>query len=78
MRELNENTVGVYMTLSMVLIFTPCVFIFDDGFNIVNSFGSYEFFLLGCLGVTGVYFNVLRFKALQYEEPGKLAGISYF
>jgi len=38
MRELNENTVGAYMTFAMVAIYTPMVFAFDEGLGIIRDF----------------------------------------
>ena len=78
MRNLNEYTVGAYMTFSMVLIYGPMSYILDGDFSIISSFSTSDFVLLACLGITGCLFNILRFKALQFQEPGKLGGISYF
>ncbi|CDW82674.1 membrane protein [Stylonychia lemnae] len=78
MRDLNEYTVGSYMTLVSLLGYTPIVLLFENGFGIIYDFEMYDWALAILLGITGFYFNVFRFKALQYQEPGKLGGISYF
>eukprot|EP00347_Sterkiella_histriomuscorum_P002354 403368478 len=78
MRSLNEYTVGAYMTLSMIVFYFPIVYIFDDGLQFTNNFEQQDWIMTMLIGITGCYFNIFRFKALQYEEPGKLAGISYF
>ena len=49
----------------------------DSGLAIVHQFSLMDWvyiFILGSLGSLG---KILKFKALQYEEPGKLGGISY-
>lgn len=64
MRDLNEYTVGSYMTLAMIAIYSPLVWIIDNGMEIIYIFDISDWILIVLLGVTGYYFNVLRFKAL--------------
>lgn len=78
MRDLNEYTVGSYLSIAMVAVFGPLVFLTDQGLGILTTFDPVDYLLLICVGITGCYLNIFRFKALQYEEPGKLGGISFF
>lgn len=65
MRDLNEYTVGAYLSFVMVLLFIPMVYFIDEGgLSIIYQFDPFDWALIISIGITGTYFNIFRFKAL--------------
>ncbi len=77
MKDLNDYTVGAYQSFSLLLVYLPLAVFSSEGLSILQHFESLDYLLIGLLGLLGCYSKIFKFKALQYEEPGKLGGVSY-
>jgi drug/metabolite transporter (DMT)-like permease len=79
LREMNEYTVGSYMSFAMVLIYGPIVlFSQTDGLSYLSNFETLDWVIVIGLGFTSTLVQLCRTKASQYEEPAKLAVCNYF
>ncbi|TNV77077.1 hypothetical protein FGO68_gene5109 [Halteria grandinella] len=65
MRQLSDYTLGSYLSISMVVIYGPMVFLSSQGFVLI-------------MGIMNTCMNICRTRASQHEEPAKLASINYF
>ena len=77
MISLNDYTAGAYLSFAMTIFYVPLVYLIGDGLDILKNFSLSDWFLISIIGSIGCIGKILRFKALQFEEPGKLSGLTY-
>ena len=77
MRDMSEYTVGAHSTFSICLLYTPIV-LFTQGFSVFTAFSSTDWLLALVLGIVSSCQQLCRIKAVQYEEPARLAVVNYF
>ena len=76
-RDLNEKTVGAYISFSMFLVYLPSVHLSSD-FSFLSYFDLEDWFLVTLIGFFSCFVLVCQMSALKYEEPARLAVINYF
>jgi drug/metabolite transporter (DMT)-like permease len=83
MRSLNEQSITAWMTLFLLLLLIPVIYLnkpssdhslfyFMEGFDLQSWVVSFLF------GVTGVYSQTTRARALHYEDSSKLGVMLFF
>ena len=83
MRNLSEYTTTGWLIITMLVIFLPMSYLTQDPsqtglFSFMEPFTSVDWALGVAFGVTGVFSQTSRAKAVQYEEPAKLTVLNYF
>jgi hypothetical protein len=83
MRNLSEYTTTGWLIITMLVIFMPMSHLTQDPsqtglFSFMAPFTSVDWALGLAFGVTGVFSQTSRAKAVQYEEPAKLTVLNYF
>ena len=77
LRELNDISVGFYLNIVLIIIFGFYLFTFSDGIAIVDQFTSNVWYLFGVSGFISVFLGLSKKRAINYEDPGKLAGMNF-
>lgn len=78
-RKMGDLTLGMYVCLSMVALYIPyLLFISNEKWDYLAQFTYGDYLLVLTTGGLNVLVNIFRTKASQYQEPAKLACISYF
>ena len=78
MRKLNDYTIVFYLNVVMLVLFLPYVYVFESGLSIMNNFSAQDWYIFVLLGFGSILMQILRKKAMTYEEPGKLGGLNFF
>ncbi|TNV77065.1 hypothetical protein FGO68_gene12655 [Halteria grandinella] len=83
MRSLNELSISAWMTLFMLLFFIPMNYLTkpdnaSSPFYFLSDFDLGSWLISALFGLTGVYSQTTRAKALHYEDSAKLGVLLYF
>lgn len=78
LRVLNDFTIGVYLQITMITVYTPFVYLFQDGLSVISVFDKHIWTILIITGIISVSLSISRKKAINYGEPGKLTGLNFF
>lgn len=83
MRSLNELSISAWMTLFMLLFFIPLNYLTkpdnaSSPFFFLSDFDLGSWLISALFGLTGVYSQTTRAKALHYEDSAKLGVLLYF
>lgn len=81
LREVSEFTIGPYISYTMLLVFGPLTLFSAETKTIGElsaKFRLLDWFLFVLLGGMSSWVSICRSKSYQYQEPAKLAAISYF
>jgi len=66
----------------MLVIFLPASFLTQEEgaglFSFIEPFNIVDWLICVGFGITGVFTQTSRAKAVQYEEPAKLTVLNYF
>ena len=80
MKSLNEYTITAWLTISLLLVFLPVCYVAKPvgTFEYMARFNATDWLISFAFGLTGVYSQTTRAKAVHYEESAKLAVLNYF
>lgn len=78
MKDLSEYSVGSYTTLSFIVLYGPIVYFGGYGMSFIFDFDSTDWILTALMCIVSFTLQICKIKACQYEEPAKLAVVSYF
>jgi drug/metabolite transporter (DMT)-like permease len=77
LKSLSEISVSAILTFAILVIYGPLL-LFTDGYRIILDFDSNDWIISILLGLSSSVVQISKNKALQYEEPAKLAVLMYF
>lgn len=81
MKGLNDTTVTCHVSLSLTLL--NLLIIITKGRTqdtwklLTQQSDALDYFYYVAIGILTMMFQTLRFKAMQYDDPGKLAQYTY-
>lgn len=78
MRNVSEISISALLTTTMVLVYVPLVYLNGDGYQFMSEYDFTDWCVGAGLGLTGVYSQIFRAKAVHYEEPARLTVLNYF
>ena len=76
MRELSEYTISSMSSFAIALSYGLVVVLMpSQGFGFLSEFQTFEWMVLLGLSLSSTFLQILRVKAIQYEEPAKLGTV---
>ena len=76
MRELSEYTISSLSSFAIALSYGLVVVLLpSQGFGFLQEFQTFDWLVLMGLSLSSTFLQILRVKAIQYEEPAKLGTV---
>ena len=76
-RDLSEYSVSSYSSFTMLLVMSAWI-PFSSGFGFMYTFTALDWLASLGVGSLSVILQIVAIKAVQYEEPAKIAIVRYF
>lgn len=77
MRDMAEFTLSTYIIFTMLVVYLPIFLIFETT-DVYYKFTLNDWFVSVLLGFTSSSMQLVRTKALKFEEPARLSILNYF
>lgn len=77
MRDMAEFTLSTYIIFTMLVVYLPIFLVFETT-EVYYNFTPYDWVISVLLGFTSSSMQLVRTKALKFEEPARLSILNYF
>jgi|LauGreDrversion4_2_1035121.scaffolds.fasta_scaffold675297_1 drug/metabolite transporter (DMT)-like permease len=77
MRDMAELTLSTYIIFTMLVVYLPIFMVYETT-DVYYRFTANDWFISVLLGFTSSSMQLVRTKALKYEEPARLSILNYF
>ncbi len=77
MRDMAELTLSTYIIFTMQLVYVPIFLVFETT-DVYYKFTPSDWLISVIVGFTSSSMQLVRTKALKFEEPARLSILNYF